>query len=457
MTPISIEQTTLIKFYPFLRIRRKAHNQGAERILLPKKKYTLNLEPNDTLIIKESHCLKCGSRLVKNGWNNRFLILDKRRGKKKVRLMRKRCSLCGEIKPDLSKIVPRNGLYHERFKRMARQHYMEGLMPSQIKHVFKIDFNIDISHTTIVNWINEVKQPLREMLETTPVPSSGYWGYDEIHMRISGERMYTLDAVDLVTKFISAATISESMGRQAGLHFFKEARRGTELWIKSIVKDCTANLGALMKTRSFKHIIQQNCLTHVKWIISKHVKAFAGLSTRSKKPLPKEWQWLLKRFYTFIDSKDETDAYIQLAILRETILRLEGKRIKHLYTALRQLISWFPKIIAHQSNPFIPTTNNLLESYHKKFTYYPSFKRNMMTPVGAQRVLDYRVFKHNLERFAIHYSNMEAKYKRWRCLIRTMGDDKIFCGQGNHFRSQFKKLDTWYGAYKQLWEDYFLI
>jgi len=364
MTPIKEEQTTLIKFYPFLRKRRRTRHRGNKRESEPKQEYTINLEPNNDLIIKENRCLKCGSRLVKNGWNHRFLILNERRGKKRIRLKRKRCPECGEIKPDLTSIAPNKGLYHDKFKRMARQHYMEGLKPSQIKRVFKIDFNVEISHSSIVNWINEVSEPLREMLKETPVPSSGYWGYDEIHLRISGERMYTLDAVDVVTKFIPAAKISESMGRQAGLHFFKEARCHNELWIKSLVKDCTANLGALLRTHSFKHIIQQNCLTHVKWIISAHVKAFTGLSTRSRKPVPKEWQWLLRQFYKVIDSKNETDAYIQLVILRETVMRLTGERIKQLYTALRQLISWFPKIIAHQRNPFIPTTNNLLESYH---------------------------------------------------------------------------------------------
>lgn len=46
--------------------------------------------------------------------------------------------------------------YHENYKRRVRQHYMEGLMPSQIRRVFKINFGIKISLTTLVNWVNEV-------------------------------------------------------------------------------------------------------------------------------------------------------------------------------------------------------------------------------------------------------------------------------------------------------------
>ncbi|MFW9875202.1 MAG: hypothetical protein ACFFG0_19015 [Candidatus Thorarchaeota archaeon] len=87
------------------------------------------------------------------------------------------------------------------------------------------------------------------------------------------------------------------------------------------MKDCTTNLVRLFRTRSFKHIVQQNCLTHVKWIISAHVKAFAGLPKQSKTPVPQKWQWLLRRFYTLIESKDAINAYIRIEILNFTIER----------------------------------------------------------------------------------------------------------------------------------------
>ena len=137
-------------------------------------------------------------------------------------------------------------------------------MPSQIQCVFKIDFDMKIALTTIVNWIGEVAEPLRETLKETPVPSSGYWGYDEIHLRISKERMYAIDTVDVNTRFIPVTKISRHMGRNEGRKVLMEGRRGKNLWINGIIKDCTTNLGGLFKTRSFKHIIQQNCLTHIK-------------------------------------------------------------------------------------------------------------------------------------------------------------------------------------------------
>jgi len=454
LAPIKIKQCTLNKFFPNLP-EPEDHSLLAElkkrEALFSSKRYTIGMKRNGTIYIKETHCLPCGSRLIKNGYNPRIMILDNGLERHEFRIQRKRCLMCGEVKPDYSKMVPKYGNYHENYKRRARQHYMEGLMPSQIQRVFKIDFNMKIALTTIVNWIGKVADPLRETLKETPVPSSEYWGYDEIHLRISKERMYAIDTVDINTRFIPVAKISRHMGRNEGRKVLMEGRRGKNLWINGIMKDCTTNLGGLFRTRSFKHIIQQNCLTHVKWVVSKHVKAFAGLSKQSKKPVPKKWSWLLKRFYTLIDSKDETDAYVKLEIIRRTLERLKGKKIKELHTALKQLEPWLPKIIAHQRNPLIPTTNNLLEGFHKKYTYYPSFKRSMMTPDGAQRVLDYRVFRHNFGKFPEFITDLNEKYKRYRLLVQETHNHPSIRGHGMYFKHKKIKLDRWYGNYQQLW------
>ena len=229
---------------------------------------------------------------------------------------------------------------------------------------------------------------VRKMLKETPVPSSGYTGYDEIHLKIKGEKKYAINTVDLNTRFVPVARIKPKMGRNMGKEVLMEGRRGRNLWINGLVKDCTANLGKLFRLRGFKHIIQQNCLTHMKWIVSKHVKAFGGLSKQSRKPVPKEWRWLRNRFYKVLDSGTDTEAYIGLEIVRRTVERLQGEKIKELHTSMKQLESWLPKIIAHQRNPDIPKTNNMTEGFHKKYEYYRAFKTQMMTENGAQRVLD---------------------------------------------------------------------
>ena len=460
LTPIKIEQTTLNKFFPELPepTDDSLPSEIESRLALSNgDPYHLGMKRDGTVYIREIHCLKCGKRLSKNGCNPRTVIFDNGLGKQDFRLHRKICKKCGEMKPDYSRIAPRNANYHENYKRRARQHYMEGLTPSQIKKVFEIDFGVNISESSIVNWINKAENPLREMLKETPVPSSGYWGYDEIHLKIKGEKKYAINTVDLNTRFVPVARIKPKMGRNMGREVLMEGRRGRNLWINGLIKDCTTNLGGLFRTRGFKHIIQQNCLTHVKWIVSKHIKAFAGLSKQSKKPVPKEWRWLRNRFYKVLDSGTDTEAYIELEIVRRTVERLQGEKIKELHTAMKQLESWLPKIIAHQRNPDIPKTNNMSEGFHKKYEYYRAFKTQMMTETGAQRVLDYRVFGHNIKLFPDYIKQYELKYERWRVLLRECKGDAILRGQGNHFKSIFRKLDKWHGNYMRVWNEYFKI
>ena len=126
--------------------------------------------------------------------------------------------------------------------------------------------------------------------------SSGYWGYDEIHMKTAGKKRYTIDTVDLNTRFIPVVKIIKNMGRNIVREVLVEGRKHATLQIKGLVKDCSTNLGGLFKMHSFKNIKLQNCITHVKWIIARHVKIYEGIPPNSTKKLPKKWNWLLKLF-----------------------------------------------------------------------------------------------------------------------------------------------------------------
>jgi len=182
---MSIKQATLLKFLPSLRINGLITDEKRKHATSANASYTLRMEQDGAIQVKETNCLECGKRLLRNGHNPRIAILDKDLGKRTFKLHRKRCPRCGEVKPNYSSIAPKYGNYHENHKRRTRQHYMNGLMPSQIREVFRIDFGLDIPLSTIVNWIEKASKPLRRVLKETPVPSSGYWGYDEIHLRIN--------------------------------------------------------------------------------------------------------------------------------------------------------------------------------------------------------------------------------------------------------------------------------
>jgi len=95
------------------------------------------------------------------------------------------------------------------------------------------------------------------------------------------------------------------------------------------------------------------------------------------------------------------------------------------------------------------------EGFHKKYEYYRAFKKQMMTEKGAQRVLDYRAYGHNIKLFPDYIQQYELKYERWRVLLRECKGDTFLRGQGNHFKSIFRKLDMWYGNYMRVWNEYF--
>lgn len=165
-------------------------------------------------------------------------------------------------------------------------------------------------------------------------------------------------------------------------------------------------------------------------------------------------------FHEVFDAKDEVDAYIKLEILRSDVERLKKvkpKKHKRLAKAFDQLEKWFPKLIAHLRNPLIAPMNNLQEGFHKKFLYYPSFKRNMMTREGAQRVLDNRVFGHNFSEFPKELGKFEKKYEEYRVVLSKFPDDPSLKGQGMYFKHERKKLNLWHQRYIQIWEEYFAI
>ena len=79
----------------------------------------------------------------------------------------------------------------------------------------------------------------------------------------------------------------------------------------------------------------------------------------------------------------------------------------------------------------------------------------MKTIKGAQRILDYRVFKHNFERFPDYRIMFEAKYEEFKIILSELPDGRVMGAQHKYFKAEFKKLDQWYGNYQEVWNEYF--
>jgi hypothetical protein len=458
LPPIQVKQTSLNKFLPrltpvnprmdYVALYEKVDGHGITSL------YSISIRENNVIDINEHRCKHCGKKLLNNGFNKRILELDLGVGRFVYHLHRKRCPSCGEIKIDLSSIVRAGSIYHDNYARRARQHYMNGLTPVQIRRAFITDFNVKISHSTIVRWINTAAHPLREMLEQTPVPSSGFWSYDEIHMRIRGGKCYDLCTIDTNTGFIPGNKISPELGRQPGKKFLTSAKRHRQLSIEMLVMDGTTVFGKLFHTRGFDTITLAQCLLHHKWQVCMKIKKLAGIPERSPKPIPSNYVPIKKQFYAVFDSPDETRTYIALEILRETVFQLGDKSLIRCFMDIEASLS---KIIAWQRDPRIPKTNNKMENSHQHIEYYRSFKHRMMTMAGAQRVADFRVFDLNFSLFPAYIDKVWEKRCEWKGRLMEDGNDHDVRSALTYYYYEMEHLNQWYGEYSEFWEQYLMI
>ncbi|MBD3350258.1 MAG: hypothetical protein GF364_02115 [Candidatus Lokiarchaeota archaeon] len=457
--PIKYKQPTLLKYDPSLpeptpkSLVRQIEQLDEEKV---DSRYKYHVTPENIVEIENMHCLDCGRRLVYNGFNNRLIILDRNLGIHRLRIHRKRCRYCGEIKPDYSALAPKYGNYHENYKRMSRQMYMNTIIPAKVRSVFQICFDITIAHSTIVRWVNEVAEPLREHLQSTPVPRSGYFGYDEIHMLVAGNKKYQINIIDLETKFIVNALIVNAANQDSAKRALQDCKYNQRgLIIKGIVKDGSTIFGNLFMKHGWKHIDLQLGIMHLKWNIAGYVKAYLGIFRQSRKSVPKDWAWLLKEFYNIIDSANETEFHIRIVRVAGIVKTLPGEKVKYLIQAIRKLHIKKDKILTHTRNHRLDSTNSLVESQNRRFERYTPFKRNMMKMSGAQRISDYIRFKRNLNLFTPIFEHLSLQFEEIRSLLLKFSGTPREYGRVYSLRSTYNKYIRWYEKYREIWTQWF--
>ncbi|MBA7658211.1 hypothetical protein ES703_66160 [subsurface metagenome] len=81
----------------------------------------------------------------------------------------------------------------------------------------------------------------------------------------------------------------------------------------------------------------------------------------------------------------------------------------------------------------------------------------MMTVKGAQRILDFRVFRHNFGRFPNYIAELDKDYQSYRLLVQETHNHPSIRGHGMYFKHKKIKLDQQFGNYQHLWNEYFAI
>ncbi len=402
------------------------------------------IEADNRIEIDQTHCLACNMRLFKNGFNDRFVILDKNEGSYHFLLHRKRCPNCGEISIDLSNFAPKFGKYHENYRHRSRQLFMEGFIPSQIQVSFKILYEIWIPKSTITVWINAITQSLDILLQKTLVPSSGYWAYDEIFLRTCKQKNFLLVLLDTTTNFVIKTKVIDNLKRGKGLVFLQEAKRHNKLKMKALIKDGGMMFGNRFTKRGYDHVKVQLCRIHIKWNTNRYIKQSAGITKESKKPLPEEYIPIRNQFYRLIDATHETAQFAAIEALKLTIFRMKNQ---HLTQGLDRLQAQLPRLSNHLRDPWIPTTNNKLEIFNQYLEQNPSLKRHMKTCKGTQRVVNFRVFKHNMFQFLYNMIQLNREYRQWMILRKEYDCPRWMKHQGNYFRGKFRHFNQIYSNY----------
>ena len=181
------------------------------------KDYSLELDENNTFKYVNPECPKCGShKIIKKGTitKEKQNILGKTIEFKEQQYQCKNCK---------KKFGIKNKAMFDEDKYFIKQ--ISDKIPEimkkgynslrKIKAYFKIFLNIDVSHTTIKNWlkIDENIPLINEKAEY-----SGYYLYDEQFLRLNGKKHYRLTLYDSVNEI----PISEKIVRNRSPNIIKQ-------------------------------------------------------------------------------------------------------------------------------------------------------------------------------------------------------------------------------------------
>ena len=120
--------------------------------------------------------------------------------------------------------MPRLCNYQEKLKARARHLFFLGTTPPRIVKIFRIFCKFTPSESSIRNWVKETYEPIKNVVENTTLPVSGYFGYDEIHTRTNGERTYIFSLVDLWDGFYVNAQFSSDRDKGSIKQFLSSAK-----------------------------------------------------------------------------------------------------------------------------------------------------------------------------------------------------------------------------------------
>ena len=407
----------------------------------------LKIVEKNRVILKDRHCPLCKKRLIKNGINNKVDYLNDTAQKYFLRYQRYVCPDHGEIQIDYSKISKKYPKYSTELQRGVRFVFSLGSPPSRIQKICIALLSILIPLSTIKSWIYPLKTQLKPVLYPQKMPCSGSLAYDEIHLKLEGQKGYLLSSIDNFTRLVIRSEYSDVLDKKAVKSHFTKIKLQQKIKIDSVVHDGATVYGSVFKDRSLKKIKEGRCHTHFKKNIRSKLYAAAGLGKHYRKPLPRGHFRLLRMLYWTINSKTEFDYIIRLEASRSLADTLKNEK-------LPTIINWVGSAQESLQNylhqPYLAKTTNAIESLHNEIEVYRVFKVGQKTGRGIEFVANSRIFIHNMRELSRIKPKMDKNHKYLDNLQENFG----YCEGVRSMKNKFTRFKMKIYRYQEKLEEF---
>jgi len=399
-------------------------------------------------------CPHCGHKLAKWGVNPRTLILDKGHAPAVNGIQRYRCEVHGEISVDLGAWVPNGATYADNFRRRACRLVGHGHTPADVREIFLDCYDRSPSVSSIRTWAREAAIEAGAVIRTTSIPTSGFFGYDEIHLRVNGQKGYALTMADLHTGFCPPADYSPSINRSAVKAYFNGIKHVLVDPMAGLVVDGAINFGDLFRTRGFDQITVQRCQTHYKKNLNEKIYEAAGMGKKLKDPLPPPYDRVKRELFVPFKRSTGLRAEIQLVVADG---RLRGKVSPAVDALLDDLVAHAPALFQYHYETRLQRTNNRDECWNSELERYPSLKTRMKTAAGVRRVLDAATFLHNWDAFTAYIKEMEAKNEKLRAFVKQDPRNADLKPELQGATVHLRYVRQWQARYAEVYNRHYMI
>ncbi|HEY4699460.1 MAG TPA: DDE-type integrase/transposase/recombinase [Nitrososphaerales archaeon] len=101
--------------------------------------------------------------------------------------------------------------------------YFDGLSSWKVAQQVSDIFGENLSHTTILSWIQKYSKMVSEYIQTVQPILSGKYHHDETEIKIGGEGRYFWEMIDADTRFLVSHLLTESRTSENAKKVFKQA------------------------------------------------------------------------------------------------------------------------------------------------------------------------------------------------------------------------------------------